>query len=72
VSKLRLLPMMLGPVRWVACQALLIYCGKSMKDWQPIASAPFDGDIQVSVIEKGEVQALVVPCRWTQNGWLRA
>jgi hypothetical protein len=43
-----------------------------MKDWQPIASAPFDRDIQVSVIEKGEVHALVVPCRRTQNGWLRA
>jgi hypothetical protein len=35
-----------------------------MKDWQPIASAPFDRDTQVSVIEKGEVHA--------QNGWLRA
>jgi hypothetical protein len=43
-----------------------------VKEWQPIASAPFDRDIQVSVIEKGEVHALVVPCRRTQNGWLRA
>jgi hypothetical protein len=43
-----------------------------MKDWHPIASAPFDRDIQVSVIEKGEVHALVVRCRRTQNGWLRA
>jgi hypothetical protein len=43
-----------------------------MMDWQPIASAPFDRDIQVSVIEKGEVHALIFPCRRTQNGWLRA
>ena len=43
-----------------------------MKDWKPIASAPFDRDIQVSVIEKGEVHALVVPSRRTQHGWLRA
>jgi hypothetical protein len=45
---------------------------KSVKEWQPIASAPFDRDIQVSVIEKGEVHALVIPCRWSQNGWFRA
>jgi hypothetical protein len=43
-----------------------------MKDWQPISSAPFDRDIQVSVIESGEVHVLVVPCRRTQSGWLRA
>jgi hypothetical protein len=30
-----------------------------MKAWQPIASAPFNREIQVSVIEKGEVPALV-------------
>jgi hypothetical protein len=40
-----------------------------MKAWQPIASAPFDREIQVSVIEKGEVPALVGPCRRRQNGW---
>jgi hypothetical protein len=43
-----------------------------MNDWQPIASAPFDRDIQVSVIEKGEVHALVSPCRQMHSGWLRA
>jgi hypothetical protein len=39
-----------------------------MKDWQPIASAPFDREIQVSVIEKGGVHALIVPCRPMQDG----
>jgi hypothetical protein len=43
-----------------------------MKDWQPVASAPFDRGIQVSVIVKSEVHALVVPRRRTQSGWLRA
>jgi hypothetical protein len=43
-----------------------------MLDWQPIASATFDRDIQVSVIEKGEVHALVVPCQRTQSEWLHA
>jgi hypothetical protein len=43
-----------------------------VKEWHPIASAPFDRDLQVSVIERGEVHALVVPCRRTQSGWLRA
>jgi hypothetical protein len=43
-----------------------------MKDWRPLASTPFDRDIQVSVLEKGEVHAFVGPCRRPRNGWLRA
>jgi hypothetical protein len=43
-----------------------------MSDWQPISSAPFDRDLQVSVIEKEEVYALIFPCRQTQNGWIDA
>ena len=43
-----------------------------MLDWQPIASAPFDRELQVSVIEKGEVYALVFPCRRTADGWIHA
>lgn len=39
-----------------------------MCDWQPIQSAPFDRDLQLSVIE-GEVHPLVFPCRRTQAGW---
>jgi hypothetical protein len=40
-----------------------------MSDWLPIATAPLDRDLQLSVIEKGEVYALVFPCRRTQAGW---
>jgi hypothetical protein len=40
--------------------------------WQPIATAPFDRDLQLSVIENGEVYSLVFACRRTQSGWLDA
>jgi hypothetical protein len=43
-----------------------------MLDWQPIAIAPFDRELQLSVIEKGEVYALVFPCRRGGNGWVHA
>ena len=40
-----------------------------MRDWQPITSAPFDRDLQLSVIEKEEVYALIFPCRQDTN-WM--
>ncbi len=43
-----------------------------MTDWHPISTAPFDRDLQLSVIEKGEVFALIFPCRLTQTGWVDA
>jgi len=43
-----------------------------MSEWQPISTAPFDRELQLSVIEKGEVHALLFPCRHTQGGWLNA
>jgi len=43
-----------------------------MLDWQPISSAPFDRDLQLSVIEKEEVYALIFSCRRTQTGWVNA
>ena len=42
---------------------------QNMCNWQPIESAPFDRDLQLSVIE-GEVHALVFPCRRTEVGWI--
>ena len=44
----------------------------SMLDWQPIVTAPFGSDLQLSVIENAEVYALVFPCRRTQDGWVHA
>jgi len=44
----------------------------SMPDWQPIATAPFGRDLQLSVIEREEVYALIFPCRRTPIGWVNA
>jgi hypothetical protein len=41
-----------------------------LRDWHPISTAPFDRDLQVSVIEQGEVHALAFPCRRMQDGWM--
>jgi hypothetical protein len=40
-----------------------------LRDWHPISTAPFDRDLQLSVIEQGEVHALAFPCQRTENGW---
>jgi hypothetical protein len=49
---------------------LSLHEGHTMLDWQPISSAPFDRDLQLSVIENEEVYALIFPCRRTQTGIL--
>ncbi len=45
---------------------------RPMEDWQPISSAPMGSDLELSVIEKGEVHALAFACRRVQDGWVRA
>jgi len=39
----------------------------AMHDWKPIATAPHGRDLELSVIERGEIFALVFPCR--RSGW---
>jgi hypothetical protein len=41
-------------------------------DWRLIATAPPDRDLELSVIETGEVHALVFPCRRAAKGWINA
>lgn len=42
-------------------------------DWQPIATAPFDRDLRLAVIDRqGVAHALVFPCRRILGGWLKA
>ncbi len=41
-----------------------------MGKWHPIASAPFERDLELSVIEEDEVHVLVFPCRRTASGWV--
>jgi hypothetical protein len=43
-----------------------------MNDWEPIATAPYGRNLQLSVIERGEVSALIFPCRRATNGWTDA
>jgi hypothetical protein len=43
------------------------------RDWQPIATAPFDRDLRLAVIDQqGIAHALVFPCRRVLGGWLKA
>jgi len=41
-------------------------------DWQPIATAPFDRDIELAVIEQDDPLAVVFACRRTIDGWMNA
>jgi len=41
-------------------------------DWQPIATAPFDRDLELAVIDYDGPHALVFPCRRILGGWIKA
>ncbi len=41
-------------------------------DWQSITSAPFGVDLEICVIENGEVCAQIFPCRRVGNWWYNA
>jgi hypothetical protein len=41
-------------------------------EWRPIASAPFDRDLELAVINYDGKHALIFPCRRILNGWLDA
>jgi hypothetical protein len=43
-----------------------------LEGWQPISTAPHGRDLQLSVIEDGEVYALVFPCRRKGQQWTHA
>jgi hypothetical protein len=36
---------------------------EKVSDWKPIATAPVDADLELSVYDEGEYHALVFPCR---------
>lgn len=40
--------------------------------WLPIASAPEAQDLRLSVVDKGEIHALVFPCRRRGPDWIDA
>lgn len=41
-------------------------------EWQPVATAPFDRDLELAVIEASIVYALVFPCRRARPGWVKS
>lgn len=41
--------------------------------WKPIATAPYDRDLRLAVLDAGgEAHALVFPCRRVLGGWIKA
>jgi hypothetical protein len=40
--------------------------------WELIASAPYDGDLELAVVDGHRVHALVFACRRTPAGWIKA
>jgi hypothetical protein len=39
--------------------------------WHPIATAPFDCDLELAVLDRDGPHALVFPCRRIPSGWLK-
>jgi len=44
----------------------------SPPEWQPIATAPFDRDLELAVLDADGSHALVFPCRRALAGWVTA
>ena len=40
--------------------------------WQPITTAPFDRELELAVIERDDIHALIFPCRRAPQGWINA
>jgi hypothetical protein len=40
--------------------------------WQPIATAPYDRDLELAVIDHEGPHSLVFPCRRILHGWVNA
>lgn len=54
------------------CDNARLLIKEPMRNWQPISTAPFDRDLELSVIENEKVYPLVFPCRRAMNGWVHA
>jgi len=40
--------------------------------WSPVASAPFERDLEVAVIDGNGAHVIVFPCRRVLGGWVKA
>jgi hypothetical protein len=52
--------------------ARLVGADDTAMEWQPIATAPFDRDLELAVINYDGAHALVFPCRRILGGWMKA
>ena len=41
-------------------------------EWKPIATAPFDRELEVAIIDYNGTHALAFPCRRFLHGWINA
>ncbi len=46
--------------------------GYEVEGWLPIATAPFDRDLELAVIDYDGVHALVFPCRRVLGSWIKS
>ncbi len=46
--------------------------GSESEHWLPIASAPFDRELELAVIDYDGVHALAFPCRRVLGGWIKS
>ena len=42
---------------------------EKVSDWKPIATAPAEAYLELSIYDNGEYHALVFPCRRDGTGW---
>ena len=42
---------------------------EKVSDWKPIATAPADAALELSIYDEGEYHALVFPCRREGSRW---
>jgi hypothetical protein len=40
--------------------------------WHPIATAPFNRDLELAVLDRDGIHALVFPCQRVLTGWIAA
>ena len=41
-------------------------------EWQPIAMAPVERDLELAVVDIEGPHALIFPCRRTVDGWIKS
>ena len=46
--------------------------GPTQRGWQSVLTAPYERDLEVAVIDKDGVHALISPSRRIEDGWVDA